>query len=260
MTIVDKINEKTGKFASNIAEAVADLLGKERTSTNIQDVIGDGNNIQEAIDNLSGSQSANIMEAIDNYNGDDPKSMTIEEALENTEPAEVNPLESLSIDSTIGASVDLFGKVVADLQDGVEVGDDSITGTLKYVTDYTGFSGDPALQSGNYLVIHCEVPDLEGATITVTVTNPSVLDEDGIIVLRIADHTTQTVTVVASADGYDSVTKTFSLSELVCLDTDFESMTKAELQAYAEEHNIDGVNQNTQTKEEMIAAIVAAIS
>lgn len=135
MTIVDKINEKTGKFAGNIADAVSDLLGKERTSTNIKDVIGDGANIQEAIDGLADGDSANIMQAVDNYNGDDYVSATIEDALENTEPSESN-------EST----------------------------------------------------------------------------------------------------------------------PDFESMTKAELQAYADEHNIEGVNQNTQTKEEMIAAIVAAIS
>lgn len=49
-----------------------------------------------------------------------------------------------------------------------------------------------------------------------TVTNPVVLDDDGIVVLRIADKSSQTITVVASKDGYDDVTKTYSLENLIC--------------------------------------------
>lgn len=113
-------------------------------------------------------------------------------------------------------TVDLFGKTVNDLQTGVAIDGTHISGTLEYISDYTGFSDDPAEQSGNYLALHCEVSELPSATITVTVTNPSILDEDGIIVLRIADKDSQTVTVVASAAGYTSVTKTFDLTELVC--------------------------------------------
>lgn len=101
------------------------------------------------------------------------------------------------------------------MQSGVIVGDSAITGTLKYVSDYTGFSGDPELQSGNYLVIH-STANVEGATITVTVTNPVTLDADGIAVLRIADKDTQTVTVTASKEGYESTTKVFTLSGLTC--------------------------------------------
>ena len=89
---------------------------------------------------------------------------------------------------------------------------------MKYVDDYTGFSSDPALQSGNYLALHFEVPGASDARITVTVTNPSVLDEDGDIVLRIADKDSQTVTVVAEADG-QTITKTYSLTGLTVLDS-----------------------------------------
>lgn len=102
-----------------------------------------------------------------------------------------------------------------DLQQNVTVGKTGITGTLKYVDDYVGFSGDPELQEGNYLALHCEVPGAEDATITVTVTNPSVLDEDGDIVLRIADKDSQTVTVVADVDG-KTITKRFALTGLTC--------------------------------------------
>ena len=87
---------------------------------------------------------------------------------------------------------------------------------MKYVDNYTGFSGDPELQSGNFLALHFEVPELPEAEIEVTVTNPVVLDPDGIVVLRIRDKDTQTVTVVARAEGYSSVTRTYTLTGLTC--------------------------------------------
>lgn len=122
----------------------------------------------------------------------------------------------MTVDVEIAPDEDLFGKVLSDLQDDIEIGDDSITGTLKYVDDYTGFSGDQALQSGNYIAVHASVPEVDDVTITVKVTNLVVLDEDGIAVLRIADKSSQTITVVASKEGYESVTKVFNLSGLTC--------------------------------------------
>lgn len=119
----------------------------------------------------------------------------------------------MSVDTSVSDSEDLFGKTISDLQTGVVVGSTGITGTLKYVDDYTGFSSRVEEQSGNYLVLHATT-DVEGATISVKVTNPVVLDADGIVVLRIADKSTQTVTVVASKSGYTTATKVFSLTGL----------------------------------------------
>lgn len=65
------------------------------------------------------------------------------------------------------------------------------------------------------MAIHCEA-NVPGATIVVTVTNPVTLDPDGDIVLKIRDKSTQTVKVVASKDGYSSVTKVFGLTGLTC--------------------------------------------
>lgn len=112
--------------------------------------------------------------------------------------------------------MDLFGKSVEDLQSDVLVSSSSIRGTLKYISDYAGFSSDPSLQSGNYIAIHAEVPGVDGVTITVKVTDPVTLDEDGTVVLRIADKDSQTITVVASKSGYESVTKEFRLNRLNC--------------------------------------------
>ena len=124
------------------------------------------------------------------------------------------PITELTVDTDVSASEDLFGKTIDDLQTGVTIGENSITGTLKFVDDYTGFSSDPAMQSGNYLVIHCTVNDSTPITVEVVggTSGPRQLDADGIIVLRIADKDTQSVRVVAG-----SVTKTYSLTELECL-------------------------------------------
>lgn len=120
------------------------------------------------------------------------------------------------MDFDIDPAMDLFGKTVEGLQDNVELAGNTIKGTLKYVSDYTGFSSKAEEQSGNYLALHASVPDVDDVTITVTVTKPSVLDEDGTIVLRIADKSSQTVTVVASKSGYAPVTKVFTLDGLTC--------------------------------------------
>ena len=112
--------------------------------------------------------------------------------------------------------MDLFGKTVSDLQTGIKVGSNAITGTLKYVSDYTGFSGDASLQSGNYIAVHADVPGVDGVTYTVKVTNPVTLDEDQTAVLRIADKDAQTITVTAAKTGYGTVTKVYSLKGLTC--------------------------------------------
>lgn len=90
-------------------------------------------------------------------------------------------------------------------------------GTLKYVDDYTGFSGDPNEQKGNFLVLHCEAADtvdsLSVEVINGTVGHPVTLDADGIAVLRIADKFRQKIRFAAYKDD-KSCTKTFDLSGL----------------------------------------------
>ena len=123
----------------------------------------------------------------------------------------------MSVDADIASDEDLFGKTVSDLQENIVIGEGAITGTLKYIADYSSaFGGD--MSSGNYIVIHCEVPDASDATITVEVVNgvygPATLDEDGLAILHIADKSTQTIRVVASKNGYTSKTLNFGLTGL----------------------------------------------
>lgn len=83
------------------------------------------------------------------------------------------------------------------------------------MTDYTGFSGDPELQSGNYLALKCSA--VEGATVKVEllggVGGEVELDADMNIVLRITDKDTQSVKVTGTK-GSVTETKTFSLAGL----------------------------------------------
>lgn len=127
------------------------------------------------------------------------------------------PLRGLEVDATIGASEDLFGYVVADLQKNVKVNAKSIEGELNYIADYSSAYGS-GQDSGHYLVLHCSVPDVTGVTIQVEVVGgvngPTTLDESGINIFRITNKNSQTIKVVASKEGYNSVTKIFTLAGL----------------------------------------------
>jgi len=106
------------------------------------------------------------------------------------------------------------------LQEDVEITDRAVIGTLKYVTGYTGFSGDPEEQSGNYLAIHAAVPGENGVTITAQVEgsgkSPVALDSDGILILRVKSEDTLTRHLIytASKAGHKSVTKYWALNGL----------------------------------------------
>lgn len=123
---------------------------------------------------------------------------------------------SLTVDGNIPDGVSLLGKELDDLQSGVGVGGSDITGTLKYVTGYTGFSGDPAEQQGNYLVLHIDTV-VEGATITAQIIGGDhgavTLDSDRTLIVRIKNKS-QKIKIVASKEGYPTIEKTYSLAGL----------------------------------------------
>lgn len=124
----------------------------------------------------------------------------------------------LTADVNIDPAIDLLGKTVGDLQSGVAVDNNAhtITGTLKYVTGYTGFSGDPAEQSGNYLAVHFATEE-EDTTITVHIIGspnpPTTLDPDGINIFRIKNKNQQ-IQVVATKDGVETATAVYTLRGL----------------------------------------------
>ena len=142
------------------------------------------------------------------------KSITSNGTYDVTQYASANVSVVPSLDVVVSAvadEVDVLGKDAGDLQEDIAIADGAITGTLKYVTDYTGFSGDVSEQSGNYLAIKVEA---NADTITVELVNgtlghPVTLDEDGMIVIRITDTSTQSIIVVATKEN---VSETHNLS------------------------------------------------
>lgn len=111
----------------------------------------------------------------------------------------------------------MFGKSATDLQSDIEIEETAITGTLNYVTGYTGFSGEVSEQSGNYLAIHCEADSLvDSITVELvggTVGHPVTLDNDGLAVLRITNKDTQSIKIIATKGEVKEVKK-YSLSGL----------------------------------------------
>ena len=95
-------------------------------------------------------------------------------------------------------------------------GKDTVTGTLKYVTGYTGFSGDEEEQSGNYLVLHATHPTADSikAKLHGGKHGEVTLDSDGILITRITDPAKQTIVFTAVKSGVTS-SVTLSLRDLV---------------------------------------------
>lgn len=128
-----------------------------------------------------------------------------------------SPFDTLNLSVQAETSSDLLGKAASDLQSNIVIGEDAITGTLKYVTGYTGFSGNPDLQYGNFLALKCDAD--EGSTLKVKLINgndPEVtLDSDKNIIIRVADKDTQKVRIRAIKGDVEQV-EVFSLAGLVC--------------------------------------------
>ena len=101
------------------------------------------------------------------------------------------------------------------MQSDIVIGETEITGTLKYVSGYTGFSAEPSEQAGNYMALKMTVDPPEAVT-TVEVVGgtkgPVTLESDMNIVLLIK-NTTQSIKVISTL-GKETITKTYALTNL----------------------------------------------
>ena len=127
-------------------------------------------------------------------------------------------MTSLAVDTDVPQGVSLLGKNLDDLQEDISVGVSNISGTLHYVTGYTGFSGDPEEQEGHYLVLHVD-SETAGATLKVRLIGGKhdgwvTLDSDKTIILWIRS-TDEQVVVQSSADGKTENQKVYTLNGLV---------------------------------------------
>lgn len=121
--------------------------------------------------------------------------------------------------SAPGNSVDLLGKTASDLQEGIEIRANDITGKLKYVSDYTDFSSNPVEREGHYLALKIDtVPENAKTTVQLLggTSGAKELDDDHLIVLRVTNVLSQSVQIVSTV-GEDSAVKNYSLSSMTLL-------------------------------------------
>ena len=112
-----------------------------------------------------------------------------------------------------------YGKEVDDLQSNIQIneGSQQITGTLRYVTGYTGFSGDPAKQEGNFLALDLAATPDGTAVIKAEVIggdsegNPVTVD-DGILVTRVANR--QQKIKITATNGDNVIERVYGLGSL----------------------------------------------
>lgn len=125
-----------------------------------------------------------------------------------------NPLSNYTIDLDISDEVDLLGKTISDLQSNVTYDDGDFKGELKYVTNYTGFSGNPEEQQGYYIAFHVAYEGADSIKV-----NGSTLDEDGIIILRFKNDTNKnSKAIIEITKDSDSFKDTVMLNKLVLED------------------------------------------
>ena len=132
---------------------------------------------------------------------------------------EADPALTITV-APITGDTDLLGKKAADLQSNIVINDNTMTisGTLKHVTGYTGFSSKADEQSGNYIALNVDPASGFPESMTVEVKNgtsgPSKLTEaDHQVVLKIKDAVTQGIVFKATNKGA-KVTKEYKLTGL----------------------------------------------
>lgn len=122
--------------------------------------------------------------------------------------------KSVFVDVAIASDFDLLGKVVGDLQKDVVVSAGNILGTLHYIDDYTGFSGDPEEQVGHFLAFKVDFDeDYDSLTVETTAQGEQTLDSDKTMILRIVRKAPFTVRAYKNDTCVSS--KTYSVDQLV---------------------------------------------
>lgn len=126
---------------------------------------------------------------------------------------------TLSVTAPSGTT-DVLGKEASELQTSMTVGDDTISGKLFYVEDYTGYSDEVSEQEGNYLALEASATVIKG-TDPVAITyellggkdGKKTLGDDGVMAMRITNIVSQSVSITATS-GKESVTKVYKLTGL----------------------------------------------
>lgn len=111
-----------------------------------------------------------------------------------------------------GSSV--WNKQATDLQSGITINGNRISGTLNYVTNYGAFGGDE--KNGNFIALRVNRP--AGSTVKAKVVGGThgemTVDSDNLIVARIT-ATTQKIKLTATLDNTPSYSVEYDLSGLI---------------------------------------------
>lgn len=122
-------------------------------------------------------------------------------------------------DTIADSDLAVTGKTVSDLQSGVKFGANAITGTLKYIENWTWFDSDPEINTGNFIAFKATLSGADKITAQLIggkVTHgPQELDSDGIGIFHITDKDSQMIQIVAYKDGM-TCQKLYTLSGLTC--------------------------------------------
>lgn len=103
---------------------------------------------------------------------------------------ELVPGPNLTIDTEIDPSENLGnGKTVEDLQENIQIDvtQEVINGTLKYIEGFTSYSQDEALQNGYFLALHLNTTTqtFDNPIIRVELDETKQIIEEGIVIIRI---------------------------------------------------------------------------
>lgn len=118
-----------------------------------------------------------------------------------------------------GGSNKLFGVKVSDMQDGITISDNAITGTLKYLGTDNAITNNWGY--GNFICLKFPDADIENTTVKVGL-DPSEgsgldeLDADKNGVFKVSDKLHQRFVVSVTANG-ENIVRRYDLSGLTCL-------------------------------------------
>lgn len=134
------------------------------------------------------------------------------------------PFSAMALEEVVGVTLtttpcdpagQILGKDVDVVQSNVQVNENSITGTLYYVNNWTQYSADTSENSGNFVCVNVAATPSD-ATVTVSKNGgaPKEVD-DGYVVARITDPKKDKLTFTVTS-GENVVSKTYNLGSLRC--------------------------------------------
>lgn len=102
---------------------------------------------------------------------------------------------------------------MSDLQTNVAIANGKATGSLKHITDYTGFSDDPELQEGHYIALHWSDPEQNVTSLKVGIVPSSIgiepveclSDTDRNGVFRVTNKNNQVIRIIQSDGTHEHI-------------------------------------------------------